>query len=211
MQFLGELNALPTPVDPVSGRTPGLRLYDFAPSNEQGLPLFEPLTLTLTPRERLLLRCPSGVGKTTLLLSLTGLWPQQKGSAELDRDGLLILPQRPLSTLGSMYELLHFTGEASAFDVDEARLAAVLKLTEFLHLPLHSSNDWNRRLIPGEQQRLVMSCLDHTATITVPRRGHLGPCRNGRTTFVQSARSHRNHGGQHRSPRKPLQIPHLLD
>lgn len=71
-----------------SPSTAGLRLHDFSPLNEHGLPLFEPLTLTLAPGERLLLRGPSGVGKTTLLRSLTGLWPRHQGSAELDRDGL---------------------------------------------------------------------------------------------------------------------------
>ncbi|EJM62945.1 ABC-type uncharacterized transport system, permease and ATPase component [Pseudomonas sp. GM50] len=155
--FWRELEALPAPVDPVTRRTPGLRLHDFAPLNEHGLPLFEPLTLTLAPGERLLLRGPSGVGKTTLLRSLAGLWPRHQGSVELDREGLLILPQRPYLPNGSLHELLHQTGETGAIEIDEARLEAVLKLTELQHLPLHSTDDWSRRLSPGEQQRLAMA------------------------------------------------------
>ncbi|MFS2070822.1 ABC transporter ATP-binding protein/permease [Pseudomonas sp. CT11-2] len=155
--FWRELEALPAPVDPVTGRTAGLRLHDFAPLNEHGLPLFEPLTLILAPGERLLLRGPSGVGKTTLLRSLAGLWPRHQGSAELDREGLLILPQRPYLPSGSLHELLHRTGEASAVDIDETRLEEVLKLAELQHLPLHSTDDWSRRLSPGEQQRMAMA------------------------------------------------------
>ncbi|MHC8361209.1 ABC transporter ATP-binding protein/permease [Pseudomonas sp. LS2P72] len=155
--FWRELDALPAPVDPVTRRTAGLRLHDFAPLNEHGLPLFEPLTLTLAPGERLLLRGPSGVGKTTLLRSLAGLWPRHQGSVELDREGLLILPQRPYLPNGSLHELLHQTGETGAFEIDEARLEAVLKLTELQHLPLYRTDDWSRRLSPGEQQRLAMA------------------------------------------------------
>lgn len=155
--FWRELEALPAPTDPVVGPSAGLRLHAFAPLTEAGTPLFEPLTLSLPQGARLLLRGPSGIGKTTLLRSLAGLWPRHQGKAELDRDGLLILPQRPYLPAGSLHELLHRPEAPGIADFDDARLNEVLQLVELQHLPLHSSADWNRHLSPGEQQRLALA------------------------------------------------------
>lgn len=124
---------------------------------EAGTPLFEPLTLSLPQGARLLLRGPSGIGKTTLLPSLAGLWPRYQGKAELDRDGLLIRPQRPYLPAGSLHDLLHHPEAPGIADFDDARLNEVLQLVELQHLPLHSSDDWNRHLSPGEQQRLALA------------------------------------------------------
>ncbi|WP_160109736.1 ABC transporter ATP-binding protein/permease [Pseudomonas izuensis] len=155
--FWRELDALPAPTDPVTGPVAGLRLQAFAPLNGHGLPLFEPLTLNLAPGERLLLRGPSGVGKTTLLRSLAGLWPRHRGSAELDREGLLILPQKPYLPGGSLHDLLLYTRADDAIEIDDSRLDEVLELADLQHLPLHDTGDWSRRLSPGEQQRLALA------------------------------------------------------
>ncbi|BCX68948.1 ABC transporter ATP-binding protein/permease [Pseudomonas izuensis] len=155
--FWRELDALPAPTDPVTGPAAGLRLQAFAPLNGHGLPLFEPLTLNLAPGERLLLRGPSGVGKTTLLRSLAGLWPRHRGSAELDREGLLILPQKPYLPGGSLHDLLLHTSADDAIEIDDSRLDEVLELADLQHLPLHDTGDWSRRLSPGEQQRLALA------------------------------------------------------
>jgi len=155
--FWRELEALPAPTDPVTRRETGLRLHGFAPLNQAGLPLFEPLTVNLAPGARLLLRGPSGIGKTTLLRSLAGLWPRHQGSAELDRDGLLILPQRPYLPAGSLYELLHRAEAPGVVDFDDTRLEQVLHLVELNHLPLHDSERWSQRLSPGEQQRVALA------------------------------------------------------
>ncbi|UVJ41742.1 ABC transporter ATP-binding protein/permease [Pseudomonas sp. LS1212] len=155
--FWRELDALPAPTDPVVASTGGLRLHDFAPLNESGAALFEPLTLSVPPGARLLLRGPSGIGKTTLLRSLAGLWPRHHGSAELDREGLLILPQRPYLPAGTLHDLLHRPEAPGVGDFSDARLNLVLHLVELQDLPLHSAEDWNRRLSPGEQQRLALA------------------------------------------------------
>jgi putative ATP-binding cassette transporter len=52
---------------------------------------------------------------------------------------------------------LHLGDEDSAFGIQEECLTAVLKLAALQHLPLHSADDWSRRLSPGEQQRLAMA------------------------------------------------------
>lgn len=154
--FWRELDALPPPVDPVVRSTAGLKLRDFAPLDTQGKPLFAPITLTLREGERLLVRGPSGVGKTTLIRSLAGLWPAHQGIAELDRDGLLILPQTVYLPPGTLHELLTWADDP-AWVFDEEAVIEVLHIAGLDHLALHTQGNWTRSLSPGEQQRLALA------------------------------------------------------
>lgn len=154
--FWRELDALPPPVDPVVRSTAGLKLRDFAPLDTQGKPLFAPITLTLHEGERLLVRGPSGVGKTTLIRSLAGLWPAHQGIAELDRDGLLILPQTVYLPHGTLHELLTWADDPARVFNEEA-VIEVLHIAGLDHLALHTQGNWSRSLSPGEQQRLALA------------------------------------------------------
>lgn len=157
--FWRELDALPAPPEPHAGAAAGLALDAFAPLDAHSHPLFAPLTLTLAPGERLLLRGPSGIGKTTLLRALVGLWPRHQGHARLDRADLMILPQRPHLPPASLRELLYLP-EAPRHDEerhDAARLAAALELAGLSALELDRVDDWSQRLSPGEQQRFALA------------------------------------------------------
>lgn len=154
--FWRELDALPPPVDPVVHQKAGLTLRDFAPLDGQGNPLFAPVNVTLHEGERLLVRGPSGIGKTTLIRALAGLWPAHQGTAELERDGLLILPQTVYLPSGTLHELLTWA-DGSPLAVEQDAVADVLRLAGLDHLPLNIHDNWGRRLSPGEQQRLALA------------------------------------------------------
>ena len=115
--------------------------------------IVEDLNFTLGKAESLLVRGPSGIGKTTLLRALAGLWPFADG--ELIRpigQQSLFLPQRTYLPLGSLRSALFYPSVATA----NGNIASVLRQCQLRHLVdrLDEDNNWSRILSLGEQQRL---------------------------------------------------------
>lgn len=121
-----------------------------------GAPLLHALQLRLAPGQALLVQGPSGVGKTTLLRALAGLWPYVSGSVRRPAAAdSLFLPQRPYLPLGTLREALAYP----AADVDAARLHDALARVQLAPLAgqLDREADWSRILSLGEQQRLAFA------------------------------------------------------
>ena len=119
-------------------------------------PLVENLSLMLEAGSSLLIRGPSGVGKTTLLRAVAGLWPYVDGQvARPVGAAALFLSQKPYLPLGSLRQCLHYPAALAAND---ARAAAVLQQCQLGHLlaRLDEDADWSGMLSLGEQQRLAI-------------------------------------------------------
>jgi putative ATP-binding cassette transporter len=118
--------------------------------------LVSDLSLELAPASSLIIRGRSGVGKTTLLRAIAGLWPYVDGTIvrPADRQSLF-LPQKPYLPLGTLRLSLHYPGRPSRTD-DQA--AATLQQCHLEHLiaRLDEQDDWARILSLGEQQRLAI-------------------------------------------------------
>lgn len=112
-------------------------------------------SLSLSPGEHTLIGGPSGIGKSTLLRALAGLWPHGSGSLQVPAEAdSLFLPQQPYLPAGTLREAL---GEAT--DTPDARLQAALESVHLAQLAgqLEVRRDWGRELSPGEQQRLAFA------------------------------------------------------
>jgi putative ATP-binding cassette transporter len=148
-----EARALPTPL--TEERPSGLTVRDLQVRLPDGRPLLSDLELQVGEGSTLLITGPSGTGKTTLLRSMAGLWPNAEGLIERPADTeTLFCSQQPYLPLGSLRAALSYPAPAGELADDEAR--AVLETIQLAHLgdDLDLERDWSRRLSPGEQQRL---------------------------------------------------------
>ena len=117
--------------------------------------LVENLSLKLDANTALLIRGRSGVGKTTLLRAVAGLWPHVDGSVTRPvQADALFLPQKPYLPLGTLRGALYYPAAAQGGE----QAAEVLLQCQLGHLAarLDDTADWSSVLSLGEQQRLAI-------------------------------------------------------
>ncbi|PLR61798.1 ABC transporter ATP-binding protein [Pseudomonas sp. QC2] len=134
-------------------RSDGLHIRNLAIWLPDGRRLFEGFNLTLKPGDSLLIKAPSGYGKSTLIRAVTGLWHHASGSVAYDRDRALTLSQKTYLPLGSLRETLWYPHPAH--EEQDAVLQQIMRQVGLEHLDtqLAQERDWAQTLSLGEQQR----------------------------------------------------------
>jgi len=128
-------------------------------------PLIKSLDFKLMPGMRLLVTGESGVGKTTLLRAIQGLYKHGTGSIlRPPQEEVLFIPQQPYMALGSLREqLLYPMDEWERAKHDDSEILSALNvvgLKEVLQrfpLGLDTVAMWSEVLSVGEQQRLSIA------------------------------------------------------
>ncbi len=118
-------------------------------------PLVSDLTLDISQHQPLLIRGHSGVGKTTLLRAIAGIWPFAEGTVMRPLEaGSLFLSQKAYLPIGSLRAAIYYPMAAEKNDCENE----ILIQCQLGHLVkrLDEEADWSQRLSPGEQQRLAI-------------------------------------------------------
>lgn len=137
--------------DDVAGLQVALALPDGRPLSRVGEFLFE-------PGARWMVRGPSGVGKSTLLRAIAGLWPFGGGEVRLPAGArVMFMPQKSYLGDGTLRDTLTYPAEpGSADDTSLAQLLRDCRLPQLADR-LDETARWGHRLSPGEQQRLAFA------------------------------------------------------
>jgi vitamin B12/bleomycin/antimicrobial peptide transport system ATP-binding/permease protein len=121
--------------------------------------LIRALSLALPAGQSLLVMGPSGVGKSSLLRAIAGLW--QTGQGTITRpQSIAFIPQRPYLPAGSLQDLLLYPSDSSQIKIEEVRFRQVLEQVNLTQLSHHSlEREMTQPLSLGEQQRLAFARL----------------------------------------------------
>ena len=132
-----------------------LALQNLTVHTQTGSPLLTDINLEAHAPEWVLLEGRSGIGKSTLLRALAGLWPYYQGSFALD-GSLLFLPQRPYLPADTLRHTVSYPHPACQNDqIIQTTLEQVGlgRLKDNLDEPY----EWHGILSGGEQQRLSLA------------------------------------------------------
>lgn len=155
-EFLYSLDNLPkkTPSTSSHTYTAALVLQDFTLTKADGSILFAPITIQLYTKDRLLIQGRSGIGKTSLLRAMAGIYPlAQQGVLSVDlAQTLHFMPQKTYIPQGTLKQVLTYPN-IQADDTQLVQLLHEVGLGKFASR-LYEHKNWQQYFSPGQAQRI---------------------------------------------------------
>ncbi len=112
----------------------------------------------IRPGDRLLVRGPTGVGKSTLFRAIAGIWPFGNGRIVRPGDAqMLFLPQRPYLPIMSLRGVVSYPSPIGSFSDDQIIEALRAVNLDAFADQLDLTHNWGLQMSVGEQQRLAVA------------------------------------------------------
>jgi putative ATP-binding cassette transporter len=127
----------------------------YTPENEK---LLENINLEFKHGNNYLIKGPSGIGKSTFIRVIAGIWPFGSGEIQLPKGkSIMYLPQRAYMPIGTLREALLFPDRF--WSVTDEELIKLLKACDLPDLTtrLADVSMWSEQLSPGELQRIAFA------------------------------------------------------
>ena len=125
----------------------------YTPNNEK---LLEGVNAEMVHGEHYLIKGASGIGKSTLVRVVAGIWPYGSGEISLPKNkNIMYLPQKPYMPVGTLEEALLFPDDIGYLSEEK-----LIQLLHDVHLPelvdqLNRATMWSEHLSSGELQRVA--------------------------------------------------------
>jgi putative ATP-binding cassette transporter len=120
--------------------------------------LLQNITENFVHGNNYLIKGDSGIGKSTFIRALAGIWPYAAGEVTFpEQQRVMYLPQRPYMPIGTLEEAILFPNHAEK--ELSAKLESVMRdcnLESFIPR-LRETASWSEQLSPGEQQRIAFA------------------------------------------------------
>jgi len=118
--------------------------------------LLGPISLSLNLTENYLIKGGSGIGKSSLLRTLAGIWPFSEGSIDFPKDkNTFFLSQKTFFSLGTLKETLIYPLQQTVTDDELKALLRCFGLAKF-QVELNEIKPWQQICSPGEQQLIAL-------------------------------------------------------
>lgn len=100
----------------------------------------------------------SGIGKSTFVRALAGIWPYSSGVAVLpDNKKIMFIPQRPYMPIGTLMDAILFPDKNNPALARQVEKILTQCHLEHLIAKLQETAVWTDQLSPGEQQRIAFA------------------------------------------------------
>lgn len=138
--------------------TPSIVIKNLSITTPQNKSLLKNVSVELEQGHHYLIKGKSGLGKSTFVRTIAGIWPYASGEMIYpEGKSLMYLPQKPYMPLGTLAEALLFPGKLT--EQSDKLLPDLLRtcgLESFIP-KLHETARWSDHLSPGEQQRIAFA------------------------------------------------------
>lgn len=124
--------------------------------NQPHFAMFRPISFQIKAGEWLRLSGASGVGKSSFLRVIAGLWQDYQGTFTLPEGRILFLAQKSYFPQGTLAEVLSYSATDSFSEENLKQALTLVGLTQLIPF-LQEEKSWLNQLSGGEQQRLAFA------------------------------------------------------
>jgi putative ATP-binding cassette transporter len=135
-----------------------IQTKDLTINTPRGHLLLKDINEELKHGQNYLIKGESGIGKSTFVRTLAGIWPYAEGEVTFPaKQHIMFLPQKPYMPIGTLAEAILFPDKHQP--ELEKEIESVLRAChlEGLSSRLNEVAPWSEQLSPGEQQRVAFA------------------------------------------------------